>query len=76
MYVIHHNKCAKLEIDETGLTVDTRFKEHSTDIKHHRDKPVANYFSQAGYAIHNVRVKGLWLLFRTMPVTGKILNLT
>ena len=33
------------------------------DTKHHRDKPVANHFNQAGHSIHNIRVKGLWLLF-------------
>ncbi|WP_419640437.1 hypothetical protein, partial [Thiolapillus sp.] len=44
-------------------TLDTRFKEHLADIKHHRDKPVANHFNQAGHSIHNIRVKGLWLLF-------------
>ncbi|WP_419627796.1 GIY-YIG nuclease family protein, partial [Thiolapillus sp.] len=48
---------------ETGRTLDTRFKEHLADIKHHRDKPVANHFNQAGHSIHNIRVKGLWLLF-------------
>ena len=32
-------------------------------VKYHRDKPVANHFKQAGHSIHNVRVKGLWLLF-------------
>ena len=29
----------------------------------HRDKLVANHFNQAGHSIHNIRVKGLWLLF-------------
>ena len=43
--------------------LDTRFKEHLADIKHHRDKPVANHFNQAGHSIHTIRVKGLWLLF-------------
>ncbi|WP_419619241.1 GIY-YIG nuclease family protein, partial [Thiolapillus sp.] len=63
VYVIHCTKCAKLYIGETGRTLDTRFKEHLADIKHHRDKPVANHFNQAGHSIHNIRVKGLWLLF-------------
>ena len=63
MYVIHCTKCAKLYIGETGRTLDTRFKEHLADIKHHRDKPVANHFNQAGHSIHNVSVNGLQLLF-------------
>ena len=69
-------KCAKLYISETGHTLDTRFKEHLADItdlnriqvladvKHHRDKTVTNHFNQAGHSIHNVRVLGLWLLFK------------
>ena len=28
-----------------------------------RDKPVANHFNQTDHTIHNIRVKGLWLLF-------------
>ena len=63
VYVIHCTKCAKLYISETGRTLDTRFKEHLADIKQHRDKPVANLFNQAGHSIHNIRIKGLWLLF-------------
>ncbi|WP_419620888.1 GIY-YIG nuclease family protein, partial [Thiolapillus sp.] len=50
VYVIHCTKCAKLYIGETGRTLDTRFKEHLADIKHHRDKPVANHFNQAGHS--------------------------
>ena len=69
-------KCVKLYISETGHTLDTRFKEHLADItdlnriqvladvKHHRDKTVTNHFNQAGHSIHNVRVLGLWLLFK------------
>ena len=34
-----------------------------SDIKYHRNKPVANHFNQAGHTIHNIRVKGLRLLF-------------
>ena len=52
-------KCAKLYIGETGRTLNTRFKEHLADIKHHRDKPVANHLNQAGHSIHNICVKGL-----------------
>ena len=63
MYVVNCTKCTKLYIGETGHTLDTRFKEHLVDIKHHRDKPVANHFNQAGHSIHNDRVKGPWLLF-------------
>ena len=51
---IHCTKYAKFYIGETGRTLDTRFKEHLADIKH---------FKQAGHSIHNIRVKGLWLLF-------------
>ena len=56
-------KCAKLYIGETGRTLDTCFKEHLADLKHHRDKPVANHFNQAEHSIHNIRVKGLRNLF-------------
>ena len=63
IYVIHCTKYAQLYVGETGRTLDTRFKEHLADIKHRRDKPVANYFKQTGHTIHNIRVKGLWLLF-------------
>ena len=45
------------------LTLDTCYKEHLVDIKHRRDKPVANLFNQTGHTIHNIRIKGLWLLF-------------
>ena len=47
VYVIHCTKCVKLYIGETGRKLDTRFKEHLADIKHYRDKPVANHFNQA-----------------------------
>ena len=57
--IIH---CTKLYIGETGRTLNTCFKEHLADIKHHRDKPVTNHFNQAGHSIHNIHVKGLWLL--------------
>ena len=63
VYVIHCTECAELYIGETGRTLDTRFKEHLADIKQHRDKPVANHFNPAGHSIHNIRVKGLRLLF-------------
>ena len=65
MYVIHCTKCAKLYIGKTEHTLNTCFKEHLADIKHHhhRDKPVVNHFNQAVHFIHNICVKGLWLLF-------------
>ena len=63
VYIIHCTKCAQLYIDETGHTIDTRFKEHPADIKHQRDKPVADHFNQTDHTIHNIHVKGLWLLF-------------
>ena len=63
VYVIHCTKCAQLYISETWHPLDTRFKEHLADIKHQRDKPVANHFNQTGHTIHNIHVKGLWLLF-------------
>ena len=47
----------------TGSSLDTRFKEDLADITYHRDEPAANHFTQAGHSIHDVRVKGLWLLF-------------
>ena len=62
-YVIHCTKCAQLYISETGRILDTRFKEHAADIKHRSDKPVANHLNQTGQTIHNIRVKGPWLLF-------------
>ena len=61
--VIHCTICAKVYIGETGHTLDTLFKEHLADVKYHRDKPVDIHFNQAGDSIHDVRVKGLWLLF-------------
>ena len=63
LYVIHCTKCAQIYIGEIGRTLDTRFKEHLADIKHRRGKPVANHFNQTDHTIHNIRVKGLWLLF-------------
>ena len=63
VYVIHCTKYAQLYIGETGRTRDTRFREHLADIKHRRDKPVSKHFNQTGHTIHNIRVKGLWLLF-------------
>ena len=36
-----------------------------------RGKPVANHLIQAGHAIHNIRVKGLWLLFTDNTSDGK-----
>ena len=63
VYIIHCTKCTQLYIGETGCTLDTCFKEHLADIKHWRDKPVANHFNQTGHIIHNIHVKGLWLLF-------------
>ena len=62
---ISTTKCTKLYIGKTGRTLNTHFKEHLADIKYHsrRDKSVASHFNQAGHSIHNVRVKGLWLLF-------------
>ena len=62
-YVIHCTKCAQLYIELTGRTFDTRFKEHVADIKHRRDKPVTNHFSKTGDTIHNICLKGLYLLF-------------
>ena len=63
VYIIHCTKGAQLYFGETGRTLDTRFKEHLAGIKHRRDKPAANHFKQTGHAIHNVRVKGQWVLF-------------
>ena len=63
IYVIHCTRCSQLYIGETGCALDTHFKEHHADIKHWRDKPVANHFSQTGLTIHNIHIKGLWLLF-------------
>lgn len=63
VYVIHCTKCGKLYIGETGRTLNTRFKEHLADIRHRRDKPVANHFNTADHSIYHVRVKGLWLMF-------------
>ena len=57
---IHCTRCTQLYFDETGRTLDTRFKEHLADIKRWRYKPVANHFNQTD---HSIRVKGLWLLF-------------
>ena len=62
-YVIHCTKCTQLYIGETGRTFDTHFEEYLADIKHCRDKRVANHFNQTDHTIHNIRVKGLWLLF-------------
>ena len=45
-YVIHCTRCAQLCISETGHTLDIHFKEHLVDIKHQREKPVANHFNQ------------------------------
>ena len=60
---IHSTRCAQFYIGESGGTLDTRFKQNLADIKHRRDKPVANRFSQTDHTIHNIRVKGQWLLF-------------
>ena len=62
-HVFYCTKFAKLCIGETGHTLNTRFEEHLADIKHHRDKPVANHLNQGGCPIHNIHVKELWLLF-------------
>ena len=53
VYVIHCTKCAQLYVGETGRPFDTRSG----------DKPVANHFNQTGHTIHNILVKGPWLLF-------------
>ena len=49
--------------EKTECTIHTCFKKNLLDIKYRRDKPVANYFNQAGHSIHNVHVKGMWFLF-------------
>ena len=75
IYVVHRTKCTKLYIRETGHTLDNRFKEHLVDIKHHRDKPVANHFNQTGHPIY-ICVKGLWLLFMDNASDKKGMELT
>ena len=63
VFIIPSIKRANLDIGKTGCILDTYFKENLADIKHHKGKLVANHFKQAGHCIHNVCVKGLWLLF-------------
>ena len=67
VYVIHCTKCTQLHISESGCSLDTCFKERIADVKNQRDEPIANCFNQTD---HNIRVKGLWLLF-TVWMTEK-----
>ena len=62
IYIIDCTKCYKLYISKTECTLNTCFKEHLADIKHHREKPVANHFNQAR-SVHDIHVKWLWVLF-------------
>ena len=59
LYVILCTRCTQLYIGETGRMLNTHSKEHFVDIKHRRDKPADNHFSQTGRTIHNICVKGL-----------------
>ena len=52
----------QMPISEMGRTLDTRFKEHLADIKHQR-QACLQPFQPTGHSIHNIHVKGLWLLF-------------
>ena len=49
--------------DVYNAVLHTRFKEHLADIEHRRGKLVANHLNQTDHTIHNIRGKGLWLLF-------------
>ena len=49
--------------DINNVVLHIRFKELLADMKHRRDKPVANHFTQTDHTIHNIRVKELGLLF-------------
>ena len=71
IYVIHCTQCSKIYIGETGRTLETRFKEHLADIKHNRDKPVANHFNSPNHSVHHARVKGLWLMKTSNPKDRK-----
>ena len=62
IYLISCSRCNKLYVGETGRTLSTRFREHLDNIRFHRDKPVANHFNQTNHSIHDIRVKGLWIM--------------
>ena len=64
VYVIRCTKCAKLYIDETGRTLDARFKEHVINLL---------LTILAGHSIHNLRVKWLWLLFTDRVNDGDLM---
>ena len=66
-YIIHCTKRAQLYIGETGRILDTRFKKKKkrlAGVKHRRDKPVANHFSQTGHTIHNSCTRTAASLYR------------
>ena len=76
VYVTHCTKCTKLYIRETGHTLNTHFKEHLADIKYHKDKPVANHFTQAGHSIHSVMLRDCGSYSLTMSETGRTQSIT
>ena len=45
---------------ETARALVTRFTEHLSDIRHNRNKPVAQHFNSANHTIMDLKVKGLW----------------
>ena len=60
-----------MDIGDIGRTPDIHFKEHLADIKHRKDKPVTDHFNQTGHTIHNICVKGLWLILFTDSVNDR-----
>ena len=62
VYAISCTHCDKIYIGETGRTLNIRFQEHLADIRHTRDKPVSLHFNSTNHTIHNVRVRGLWMM--------------
>ena len=60
VYAITCTTCSKVYVGETGRTLESRAKEHLADIRHQRQKPVAEHFNSPGHSIQCFRIKGIW----------------
>ena len=49
----------KVYVGETSRTVKERLKEHDADVRHGRNKPVADHFGSSGHTAENMGVNVL-----------------
>ncbi|XP_064158133.1 nuclear GTPase SLIP-GC-like [Anguilla rostrata] len=64
IYIIQCKKCPKQYVGKTATTLQKRFKEHRSSIRHRQHRPISDHFNNIGHSLEDL------ILFPIEQVTG------